>query len=412
MSSPRFIQISTLTSYPAALLNRDDSGLAKRIRFGGAVRTRVSSQCLKRHWRLADDPYSLNNVDEALTLSIRSREIFNRKLEAPLVADGYSEGAVQAVLRAFIDSLYGGKSKSDANKEGGSTGSKSSLARKEVVVLGNPEVEFLKNQARLLLDQALQDSGGDEKKLVETTATKAKDHLKNKEVKRNWMALTYGAGIDAAMYGRFVSGDADARINSAVHVAHALTVHPEASETDYFTAVDDLTTQSEGGSGHLGAAELTSGLYYCYVVVNVPQLVSNLTGSAPESWEQEDRSVAARTVKHLIHLMATVSPGAKLGATAPYDWAGLVLAEAGDRQPRTLANAFLDPVLLGRPDLFGRTMNAMGSYMESLDIMYGATEQRWLACRVPTQETVGLKQCQSVNLPDLATQVENAIKGA
>ena len=36
MPTPRFLQIHTLHSYPAALLNRDDSGLAKRMPFGGA----------------------------------------------------------------------------------------------------------------------------------------------------------------------------------------------------------------------------------------------------------------------------------------------------------------------------------------------------------------------------------------
>lgn len=45
---PRFIQIHTLHAYPAALLNRDDAGLAKRLPLGNAERTRISSQCLKR----------------------------------------------------------------------------------------------------------------------------------------------------------------------------------------------------------------------------------------------------------------------------------------------------------------------------------------------------------------------------
>jgi len=42
MTDARFVQIHTLHSYPAALLNRDDSGLAKRIPYGGVVRTRIS----------------------------------------------------------------------------------------------------------------------------------------------------------------------------------------------------------------------------------------------------------------------------------------------------------------------------------------------------------------------------------
>ena len=77
MTTPRFLQIHTLHSYPAALLNRDDSGLAKRMPFGGATRTRVSSQCLKRHWRMADDEFSVGNIDGSQD-AVRSREIVTR----------------------------------------------------------------------------------------------------------------------------------------------------------------------------------------------------------------------------------------------------------------------------------------------------------------------------------------------
>ena len=46
----------------------------------------------------------------------------------------------------------------------------------------------------------------------------------------------------------------------------------------------------------------------------------------------------------MVHLIATVSPGAKLGSTAPHSYAHMMLAEASNAQPRTLANAFLIPV--------------------------------------------------------------------
>jgi CRISPR system Cascade subunit CasC len=59
MNSSRFIQIHFLTSYPASLINRDDVGFAKRIPFGPAVRTRISSQCLKHHWRTSKSEYAL-----------------------------------------------------------------------------------------------------------------------------------------------------------------------------------------------------------------------------------------------------------------------------------------------------------------------------------------------------------------
>ena len=73
MSLPRFIQIHTLHTYPAALLNRDDAGLAKRLPYGGAIRTRISSQCLKRHWRVADDAFSLAKL--GVPMATRTRYV-------------------------------------------------------------------------------------------------------------------------------------------------------------------------------------------------------------------------------------------------------------------------------------------------------------------------------------------------
>ena len=38
------VQVHALVAYPASLLNRDDSGLAKRLPYGDAMRTRISSR--------------------------------------------------------------------------------------------------------------------------------------------------------------------------------------------------------------------------------------------------------------------------------------------------------------------------------------------------------------------------------
>ena len=101
MTTPRFLQIHTLHSYPAALLNRDDSGLAKRMPFGGATRTRVSSQCLKRHWRIADDEFAVSNIDGSRD-AVRSREIVTRSVMQPLRKSGeYSEDFLNAVEEEF-----------------------------------------------------------------------------------------------------------------------------------------------------------------------------------------------------------------------------------------------------------------------------------------------------------------------
>jgi CRISPR system Cascade subunit CasC len=82
MTQSRFIQIHWLASYPATLLNRDDSGFAKRLPFGDAMRTRVSSQCLKRHWRKVDGEWALSSI--GLQMAVRSREIPERRIRPSL----------------------------------------------------------------------------------------------------------------------------------------------------------------------------------------------------------------------------------------------------------------------------------------------------------------------------------------
>ena len=133
MTIPKFLQIHTLHSYPAALLNRDDSGLAKRMPFGGAVRTRISSQCLKRHWRVAQDAFALHSIAGSAS-ALRSRNIVERKVIAPLKeAGGIDEGVLKAVEDAFNAGVYGGSGTSESGRQ--------------PLLLGLPEVEYLQKKA-------------------------------------------------------------------------------------------------------------------------------------------------------------------------------------------------------------------------------------------------------------------------
>jgi CRISPR system Cascade subunit CasC len=112
-------------------------------------------------------------------------------------------------------------------------------------------------------------------------------------------------------------------------------------------------------------------LYYGYVVVDVALLVANLTGKPQKEWANADRSLAGQVVEHLVRLIATVSPGAKLGSTAPYAYAQAMLVEAGDAQPRTLANAFFKPVRPADGDMLVGTYNALAAHVHELDGIYG-----------------------------------------
>jgi CRISPR system Cascade subunit CasC len=388
MISPRFVQIHFLTSYPAALLNRDDAGLAKRLPFGGVTRTRISSQCLKRHWRMAEDEkWALRSI--GIPMAVRSRRIVDRALVGWLIDEKRIDtSTAQAVGEAFLKQLF---QESAARKRATDGTEEIELETGQAVLFGEPEIAWLREQARACC------SGADGPKAAKAAAEAL---FKDRDVKANLAAMKHHAGLESALFGRMVTSDLIANTEAAIHVAHAFTVHEEESESDYFTVVDDLKDRAGGddaGSAGIFDMELTSGLYYGYVVVDVPGLVANLAG---------DATLAGRVVEHLIHLVATVSPGAKLGSTAPYGWAQLLLIETGSRQPRTLANAFRDPVPLDRRGgTLAAAVKAMSQHLTRLDDAYGAIEQRRFLAVEPGE----LPGAERGSLGDLAAWAKAAI---
>ena len=349
MTDPRFLQIHFLAPYTAALLNRDDAGLAKRLPYGGSLRTRISSQCLKRHWRLADDPkrpgggdvHGLHRIDGA-DAAYRSREIVEHKVFGDW-ASGVDEEVAKEIKNALLKAVYGDKG---ADKKS-----------RQTLLLGEVEVAYLTEQAKALVARAV----GDKKAAKDMATTWLKEH------KANLKALSEGAklpgGLTGALFGRMVTSDPRANIDAAVHVAHAFTVHAEEAESDYFIAADDLAREEDTGADTIQETELTSGLFYGYVVVDLPGLLANLGG---------DAELAGAVLHNLIYLIAEVSPGAKLGSTAPYSRASLMLLEAGDRQPRSLAEAFRKPC---SPET-GQAVAALSEYLSALDAAYATGETR------------------------------------
>jgi len=399
MTTPRFLQLHFLSSYPGALINRDDAGLAKRLPFGAATRTRISSQCLKRHWRMADDDRSIHRL--ALSEGIashRSKEAIERMV-SPRLHHKHATDIVDALEQELIKVIYGSKALDKKSRQ--------------ALLLGSQEIDWLVDVAEGIASSV---SGADG--VAEAVKDFFGDKLQKANLKQLLKTQALAPGLEAALFGRMITSDPRANTDAAVHVAHAFTVHAEQPELDYFTAVDDLTGRSEdneeGGSGAAGVfdTELTSGLYYGYVVIDIPLLVSNTTGCKRVDWANDDtdRTLASRVVENLVHLVATVSPGAKKGSTAPYSVSEAVLLEAGERQPRTLANAFRDPVALtGEPGtLAGRAANALKDELDDIDTMYGEGEVRFLAAR----KRMAFPGPQAVTLPELAERAAQLVRDA
>jgi len=283
-----FVQLHILTSYGPSNLNRDDLGRPKSAIVGGKKRLRVSSQSLKRAWRTSEV------FDAAIGehVGIRTKRMAE-KAKDQLVAGGVSEKNANEWSKALGEQLG-----------------------KDTVVHLSP---FEQERVDAIVSRLI----------AENRAPKPEDQI----LTQDKMAA------DVAMFGRMLAKTPEFNIDAAVQVAHAFTTHEALGEEDFFTAVDDLNNRLEdAGAGHMGETEFGAGVFYEYICVNWDQLVKNLNG---------DKALAQSAIKALTQAALQVSPGGKQNSFASRAYANFVLAERGSQQPRSLANAFIDPVARG-----------------------------------------------------------------
>ncbi|RMG37855.1 MAG: type I-E CRISPR-associated protein Cas7/Cse4/CasC [Methanobacteriota archaeon] len=421
-----FVQIHFLTSHHASLLNRDATGQAKRIDFGRVTRTRISSQCQKKHWRdvmreqLSDVPFAT-----------RSRLVFNRIAEQ-IVDEAEKNGmemddihARRLALEIMNLVLTESKSKKKNNKkeEEDSNATEEEKEQKllekltdkqldtnQPVVFGDPEIKFLS----MLAFHVFRVNDGDMKKAVEhikksdklikdfvagsdSAPKSVSDDDKNFfKVMRENMAYPVN-GVDCAMFGRFINSNIFSRVDAPVHVAHAFTVHEQQSEIDYFSVCDDITMENgESGAAHINEADLNTGVFYGYVSIDVPLLVANLTGCRIDEWKQyAGDDIVRKVLENFMNAVAKVTPGAKLGSTAPYSWAEFIMVEIGEDFPCSMANAFLEPVEK-RGDILQEAVKRIEEYRKNMEEIYGkkdnrvlvSTNRNWSGEKTPFAEAV------------------------
>lgn len=349
----KFIRLHILTTYGPNNLNRDDTSRPKTAVIGGTPRLRLSSQCVKRAWRVSD-------VMEKLSTGKRTRQLwvdlanealadeptapfvkveglsFEKLLEhiAPLreATDGFKAkeksetpaepGSAEAEGE---DSAAAGKS-SSAGKRGGKGKDKdkdspkqpADLQGKALFFYSGTEIEYLRNALADSLNPAGSTQG---QPLSVTQVAQALPKL--------------AMSPDVALYGRMVASNKAMDVQGAVQVGHLFTVHKALVEDDFFVAVDDLSSIEEAGTAHLDANGFGSGTYYGYVCLDVNLLLKNLGGNV---------ELAKQTVAALVEAVTTVSPSAKQNSFACHSMADFAMVEVGDANPVSLANAFDESV--------------------------------------------------------------------
>jgi len=194
-------------------------------------------------------------------------------------------------------------------------------------------------------------------------------------------------GLDAALFGRMVTSDVASQGHAAIHVAHAITTHAGQNESDYLAAVDTLDPDT--GAGTLQSIQLTTGVFYNYLAIDVPLLLSNLEGVATEDWQTADPTLAKDVIARMIRSAAMTSPGAKLGSTAPYAFSNTVLTEVGNTQPCQLVNAFLKPVSLNSDDIGEDSCAQLVKEAATMERMYEMGNERRFASVYDAQHATG-----------------------
>lgn len=297
-----FIQLHLLTAYPAANLNRDDSGSPKTVVLGGATRLRISSQSLKRAWRTS----ALFEQALAGHIGIRSGRIAREAAEI-LISKGIEQKKAIEWAAKIADFI--GKVKTD--KKG-----KDPLVNTEteqLVHISPAEFDAVKALAYRLAEEKRAPN-------EEELALLRKDRM----------------AVDIAMFGRMLANKKEFNIEAACQVAHAFGVSETIIEDDFFTAVDDLRQASEdAGAGHLGETGFGSALFYTYICIDRDLLLENLSGN---------EALANQTIRAFTEAALKVSPTGKQNSFASRAYASWALVEKGIDQPRSLAAAFYEPI--------------------------------------------------------------------
>ncbi len=247
---PMYIDIHVLQTVPPSNLNRDDTGSPKSAVYGGVRRARVSSQAWKRATR---DEFA-KRTDRA-DLGVRTKRSI--ELVADLLTRQHGLEPAEAVERATATLAAAGISgKAPRPAKNAPKEAAPKVAQTEYLIfLSRRQIE------RLAALAAASDKAPSRKEVIE--------------------ALDREHGVEVALFGRMVADNKELSVDASVQVAHALSTHGVDDESDYFTAVDDLTDEQgeETGAGMLGTVEFNSSTLYRYATVNVAGLQANL-GSA------------------------------------------------------------------------------------------------------------------------------------
>ncbi len=307
------IEIHMIQNHSPANLNRDDLGAPKTCYFGGHLRNRISSQCIKRSIRMSTEFDSLRG-------GIRTRRL--AELIQIEIGDKEQLKRAVAVLEKCGIKASKGKSSSD--------------------MLVFTTHDAIKQIALLFQDRDLDD---------EILIERVKEHIEHNT-----------KSPDIALCGRMLETKElkDTTVEAALQVAHAISTHEARPEIDYYVAVDDIKGD-DAGAGFVDESMFASACFYKYFSIHWEQLVANLAGN---------EELAAKTLATFLTASARTNPSGKQNSFAAHNYPDGILIEIKST-PVSYANAFTAPVEPhGEADLVTRSIGRLANYVQDMRIGY------------------------------------------
>ena len=372
-------EIHMLKNYPPTNLNRDDTGAPKTCLFGGVMRGRVSSQCLKRSWRTSPS-FRAEIGDE--NLGIRTRKLPVLVAEK-LIAMGVSQEFVDAIQPRLTGI---------GNKEGKET--KDGNATAQVIFYAKEDITAVAETVKELL--------------VKCKSVKDVQKLKAKDIQ----AAVSGADVrpvtlDIALFGRMVTSDAFRDVEASMQVAHAISTNKVSVESDYFTAMDDMlsgASMDEKGAAMIDDTDFNSSCYYLYASIDTDALAENL------KYADNADEIVRKAIPALLRAMAFTDPSGKQNSFAGHVLPSVVMVECKEKKiPTSMVNAFVEPVGKGG-DLVKRSAEKLADEVDMTARNFGleVRERLWFCVdKYDVKPETATKVCAT--FPELVEAVAGSL---
>ena len=385
------IQVHMLQNHSPSNLNRDDTGSPKDCLFGGVLRARISSQCLKHSIRRS----SIFTEELKDLLGKRTRGL-PKLIGDALTEMGCDEETIQAIT---LKASALGKKDSKEQGEPEDPGDEGEPARdlevsdggqletRQLIFIDPNEVALLASELKTIFDS-------DRKRFGKLPIKDVESRL-SKKLPRS---------VDIALFGRFTTTSAFEDVHSAVQVAHALSTTKVEKQFDYFSAVDDLNEGSgDHGAGMIGDVEFNSATYYKYFSIDWNKLLENLGG---------DVEVGYRTIAAFINAAALSTPTGKQNTFAAHNPPDFILIEVNEENvPISYANAFVKPVRADRDeDVVQASVRELGVYADMVKRAYSIAPAAEIYLSVRGQEIPRAGRVE--NLATLVSRTIGAVKSS